>query len=102
MSPGQNLRRSFRDSAGCGERGSVFDVLMFRRMAVRTAAAAGLRAGAQRLIDDGLDGARAAAAFGAAAETAVNLLGVARELLRTLDGTADVVVANHVAGTDDH
>ena len=77
-------------------------MLVRRRMAVRTAGAAGLGAGAQRLVDDGLDGTRAAAAFGAAAETAVNLLGVTGKLLRTLDGTTDIVVAKHVAGTDDH
>ena len=71
-------------------------------LAVRTAGAAGLGAGAQRLVDDGLDGARATAALGAAAETTVNLLGVTGKMLRTLDGTADIVVAKHVTGTDDH
>ena len=71
-------------------------------MAVRTAGTAGLGAGAQRLVDDGLDGARAAAALRAATEAAVELLGIAGKLLRTLDGTADVAVAKHVAGTDDH
>jgi hypothetical protein len=75
---------------------------MLRRMAVRTAGTASLGAGAQRLVDDGLDGARAASAFGAAAETAVNLLGVAGKMLRALDSTADIVVAKHVAGTDNH
>jgi hypothetical protein len=30
------------------------------------------------------------------------LLGIAGKVLRTLDGTADVAVAKHVAGTDDH
>jgi hypothetical protein len=69
---------------------------------VRTAGAAGLGAGAQRLVDDGLDGARTTAALGTASETAVNLLGVAGKVLRALDGTADVLVANHVAGTNDH
>ena len=71
-------------------------------MAVRTTDAAGLGAGAQRLIDDGLDGARATAALGAASETAVDLLGVAGKLLRTLDDAADILVAKHVARTDDH
>lgn len=71
-------------------------------VAVRTAGAAGLGAGAQCFVDDGLDGARATAALGAASETAVNLLGVAGKVLRTLDGTADILVAKHVAGTDDH
>ena len=75
---------------------------MVSGMAVRTAGAAGRGAGAQRLIDDGLDRACATAAFGAASKTSVNLLGVAAKLLRTLDGTADVVVAKHVTGTDNH
>jgi hypothetical protein len=30
------------------------------------------------------------------------LLGAAGKVLRTLDGTADIVVAKDVAGTDDH
>jgi hypothetical protein len=78
--------------------------LVFRRMAVavRAAGAAGLGAGAQRLVDDRLDGARATAALGAASETAVDLLGIAGKILRALDGTTDVAVAKHVAGTDDH
>jgi len=73
-------------------------------VAVRAAGAAGLGASAQCLVDDGLDGSRAAAALGAAAEAAVELLGVAGKalVLRGLDDTADVVVAQHVAGTDDH
>ena len=71
-------------------------------LAVRTAGAASLGAGAERLVDDGLDGARAAAALGAATETAVNLLGIAGKVFRTLDGTTDIVVGQHVAGTDDH
>jgi hypothetical protein len=71
-------------------------------VAVRTTGAAGLGAGAERLIDDGLDRARATAALRAASEAAIELLGVAGEVLRTLDDTADIVVAKHVAGTDDH
>jgi hypothetical protein len=54
------------------------------------------------LVDDGLDGARAAAAFGAAAETTVNLLGIAQRVVSGADGVADIVVAKNVAGTDDH
>ena len=73
-----------------------------RYLVVRTSGAAGLGAGAKRVLDDGLDGARAATAFGATAEAAVDLLGVAGEVLRTLDDTADIVVAKHVAGTNNH
>jgi hypothetical protein len=48
-------------------------------MAVRTAGAAGLGAGAERLVNDGLDGTRASAAFGAATEATINLLRIARQ-----------------------
>jgi hypothetical protein len=71
-------------------------------MAVRAARAAGLGAGAERLIDDGLDGTRATATLGAASEAPIELLGVAGKLLRTLDDIADVLVAKHVARTDNH
>ena len=73
-------------------------------MAVRAAGAAGLGAGAKRLVDDGLDGPRATSTLGAATEAAIELLGVAGKVLvlRTLDDTADIVVAKHVAGTNDH
>jgi hypothetical protein len=71
-------------------------------MAVRTSGAAGLGAGAQGLVDNGLDGARATAALRAASEAPVELLGVAGKVLRTLDDTADVVIAQHVARTDNH
>jgi len=70
--------------------------------AVRTAGAAGFGAGAQRFIDNGLDGARAAAAFGAAAEATVNLLGIPRQVRGCTHGTPDIVVAQNVAGTDNH
>src|SRR5262249_24366079 len=62
------------------------------------AAAAGRR---DRVVHDAPDGARAAAALGAAAETAIDLPGGARRLLGA-DRRAHVVVAEHVARTDDH
>ncbi len=70
--------------------------------AMRAAGAAGLGAGAQRLVNNALDGARAAAAFGAAAETAIDLLGIPGEVFRAIDRTADIVVGQDVAGTDNH
>ena len=75
---------------------------MIVAVAVRAAGAAGLGAGAQRLIDDGLDRTRATSALRAASEAAVELLGVSGKMLRTLDDTADIVVAKHVAGTNNH
>ena len=71
-------------------------------MAVRATRLAGPGAGAERLVDDALDGAGATAAFGAATETAVDLLGVPWKLVRSVDGMADVVVAQDVTGTNDH
>ena len=69
---------------------------------MRTAGAAGLGAGAERFVDDGLDGARAPAAFGAAAEAAIDLLGIARQIVRRVDGAANIVVADDVTGTNNH
>ena len=71
-------------------------------LAVRASGTAGLGAGAQGLVDDGLDGARAAAAFGAAAEAAIDLLGIAGKVRRRGDGAADVLVADDVTGTNNH
>ena len=71
-------------------------------VAVWTARAAGLGAGAQGFVDDGLDGARATAAFGAAAEAAINLLGATRQVPGRAHGIADILVAEDVAGTDNH
>ena len=70
--------------------------------AVRAAGAAGLGAGAERLLDNALDGARAAAALGTAAETAIDLLGIPGKVFRAIDRTADIVVGQDVAGTNDH
>ena len=89
-------------SADGREHEGGLDGFMLRDRAVRTSGAAGLRTVAQRFVDDGLDGARATAALGAATEASVDLLGIARNVWRTLDGIADVVVAQHVAGTDNH
>jgi hypothetical protein len=69
---------------------------------MRAAGAAGLGAGAQRLVDNALDGACAAAAFGAAAEATIDLLGIPGEVFRATDRTADIVVGQDVAGTNNH
>src|SRR2546429_9163185 len=62
------------------------------------AAAAGRR---DRIVHDAADGARATAALGAAAEAAIDLPGRSWRLLGA-DCRAHVVVAQHVARTDDH
>jgi hypothetical protein len=72
------------------------------RLAVLASRAAGLGASTERLVNNGLDGARASATFGAATEAAIDLLGIARELLSGTDGVADIVVAEDVAGTNNH
>ena len=71
-------------------------------LAVRAPRTAGLGASAQSLIDDGFDGARAAAAFGTAAEATVNLLGIPGKVFRATDRAADIVVGQDVAGTNNH
>src|SRR5258708_2355367 len=100
---GQSLEgsRTFAISGG-GERELVMDMRVLAGPAVRTSGAAGLGAGAERLVNDGFDGARAAAAFGAAAEAAIELLGIAGKVFRGVDGIAHVVVAEDVAGTNNH
>ena len=55
-----------------------------------------------RLVDDRLDGPCAASAFGTAAKAAIELLGIARELVGRADSIADVVIADDVAGTHNH
>ena len=92
-------------SAGreCKGRSSFLRRLVVGRVAaVRAAGAAFLSAGAKRFVDDGLDRARAAAAFGAAAEATVNLFRIPRQVRSCTYGTPDIVVAQDVAGTDDH
>src|SRR5882757_4122822 len=71
-------------------------------VAVRAAGAAGLGTGTKRFVDDGLDRPGAAAAFGAAAEASINLLGMAHGVVGLGDSGADVVIAQHVTGTNNH
>src|SRR6478609_4105477 len=80
-----------RSFSGSGERERVSRFVR-HIMAVRAARAAGLGAGAECLVDDGLDGARTTAAFGAAAEAAVDLLWMARKVRRCVHSAADVMV----------
>ena len=55
---------------------------------------------AERLVHEAADGARAAAAPGAAAETAIDPASRACPLRR--DGGADILIAQHIARTNDH
>ena len=72
------------------------------RMVMRAADVARPCAGPKCFVDDGLDGARAASAFGTAAEAAIDLLGATRKIFRGAHCIADIMVAQDVAGTDDH
>jgi hypothetical protein len=87
--------REGRDSFLCG-------LVVGRVAAVRAAGAAFLGAGAERFVDDGLDGARAPPAFSAAAEATLNLFRIPRQVRSRTHGTTDIVVAQNVAGTDNH
>jgi len=85
-----------------GRREGVFDLLIglgFRGAVLRAIGATGFGA---RFVNDGLDGAGAAAAFGAAAEAAIDFLGASRKARGSIHGIADVMVAQDVAGTNDH
>src|SRR5262245_18172487 len=64
------------------------------------AAVAGCRAGAGERVHHAADRARAAAALGAAAETAIDPAGRARPF--RLNGGAYILIAQHIARTDDH
>jgi len=81
------------------ERRDRLDKSTFRAM--RGAGASGRTAGgAERFVHYFADGARAAAALRAAAETAIDL--TRRSRRRRAHGAAYLVVAEHIAGADDH
>ena len=92
----------FRTLGSGFEREYGVDVRFRRGLAMWASGTAGLGASAQSFLNDALDGAGAPATFGAAAEAAVKLLGVARKILRGVNGAADIVVGEDVAGTNNH
>ena len=63
---------------------------------------AGIRTLTESVVDDALDVADAAAAFDVAAETTVDMLGVTERVIGTGNSGPDLVVADDVAGTDNH
>jgi hypothetical protein len=95
------MQEAFGFSGG-RERELGVDVLLRPAMAMRASGAAGLGAGTEGVVNDGLDGACASTTFCAAAETAIDLLGMARKVFRSADGVTDIVVAEDVAGTNNH
>jgi hypothetical protein len=56
----------------------------------------------ERFPDNRLDGPGTSAAFGTASEAPVNLLRGARQIFCCGDGCANVVIGQHVTGTNDH
>ncbi|SPP93645.1 conserved protein of unknown function [Bradyrhizobium vignae] len=90
--------------AGCEGELRGFGRLVIGRhgVAMRTAGATGLGAGAEGFVDDRLDGPGTATAFGTTAEASVDLLGMAHGVLGLGDGGADIIIAQHVTGTNDH
>jgi len=93
------------ESSGCSERelglGLILvRLILVRRLAMRAAGVAGFGAGTKRVVDDRLDRARAAPALHAAAEATIDVLGIPHHV--GADGMANIVVAEDVAGTDDH
>jgi hypothetical protein len=71
-------------------------------VAVLAARLAGTRAGAQSLVDNRLDCARTATAFRAATKAAIDLLRAARQFVRGFHRVANIVIADDVAGTNNH
>ncbi len=98
----QNVPRGDISGSREGEIGSDGGLGSRVGMAMRAAYLASPGAGAKRLVDDAIDGTSTAAAFGAATKAAIELLGVTRKIVGRLDRVADVVIAQHVAGTDNH
>src|SRR3984893_14680416 len=94
--------KDIEDSGDNFERKFAVDMPMRPGPAVRASGMAGLGASTERLVNDGFDAAGASATFGAATEAAIDLLGVAWKVFRGVDGITDIVVAEDVAGTDNH
>jgi hypothetical protein len=98
----ERIQRNFEISDCRYERELAVGMAIVRDPAMRTPGTAGFGTGPQSLVDNGLQGARAPAAFGATTKTAIDLLGVTREIIRSADGVADIVVAEDVAGANNH
>jgi hypothetical protein len=100
---GQPGKRPISEISGDNfERKFAVDMLMRPGLAVRASGMAGLGASTERLVNDGFDAAGASATFGAATEAAIDLLGVAWKVFRGVDGITDIVVAQDIAGTNNH
>lgn len=70
--------------------------------AVRASGVAGLRTGSECIVDDGLDRPRTAAALRTAPQAIIDMLGVPKHIVSGIDGIADIMVAENVAGANNH
>jgi hypothetical protein len=75
-------RQAIFEVSGGSERELGIDTRLGVAPAVGASGATGLGASTKSLVNDGLEGARATAAFSAAAEAAVELLGIAGQIFR--------------------
>ena len=75
-------KQAIFEVSGGSERELGIDLRLDVPLAVGASRATGLGASTKSLVNDGLDGARAPATFSAAAETAVELLGIAGQIFR--------------------
>jgi hypothetical protein len=101
--PERNDETTIPASFGGFEEEFLWDLRFGRSLTVPAAGMAGLGALAQGIVNDGLDGARASAAFDAAAKAVIDPLGATRQIRGGVaDGIADVMVAEDVAGTYNH
>jgi len=79
--PTTGSKQSWKVSGG-SEREPGIGMRLGVAPAVGAPRATGLGASTKRLVDNGFDGARAPATFGAAAEAAIELLGIAGQIFR--------------------
>ena len=77
-------------------------MLMRPGPAMRASGMASLGAGSKSVVNNRFDGAGTSATFSAATKAAIELLGTAWKVFRGVDGIADIVVAEDVAGTNNH
>ena len=75
-------KQAILEISGGSERERGIDRRLDVPPAVRASRATGRGAGTKRLVNDGFDGARTPATFSAAAEAAIELLGIAGQILR--------------------
>jgi hypothetical protein len=75
-------KQAIFEVSGGSEREGGIDMRLGVPLAVGASRATGLGASTKSLVNDGFDGARTPAAFSAAAEAAIELLGIAGQIFR--------------------